>query len=508
MKRKILQYDVAHGRLPLIDTIIEQTSLLKRFGLTGVMFYMEAEGAVDSLPIRGRIGAVYLLELKKKLQELEIEFIPQIQVLGHLSQLLMHQKMAAWRDDPAGGECIRIDLPEVRQGIKSYLREVVGYFDSDYVHCGGDEAFTLGLGRSGSYFKTCGFENAVADYLNDLNDAIQAMGKKMVLYADELIEYPLLQKKLAADIIIANWGYCATDEIFELENRHYAAHDRVTANRENWITGNAMGEYIFLPFHRLKDNMNVLLELGKRSNATTFVISDWGSSENINPILNTTLGSIYLLRRLEDSSYSEEQFSEETASLILNSPTPDFMQAFKIMLQSQSEVYWPKSLCRRGPMFPLLLCGDPDDRVVISYCAVLEQETIVKLEKDLRWVSSVFAAIPDKRLNNAEWFHDLQAIARRLLLTVIRTSLCREHTWYAGAIWLNKATIQPSIERYESYRKLAEEDLTWHRKYWKRDHQKTGLNRSCHYLEQAIKAGGKTLHCPENSLLFFTPQQD
>lgn len=43
-----------------------------------------------------------------------------------------------------------------------------------------------------------------------------------------------------------------------------------------------------------RENLRILEELGGRSGADTFVISDWGSYENINPMLNTALGSLFI----------------------------------------------------------------------------------------------------------------------------------------------------------------------------------------------------------------------
>lgn len=216
------------------------------------MLYLDGEGAQESLPVRGAVPADYLETLKKGLRKLGLEFVPHIQTLGHLERLLARPEMERWRDDPAGGRVVRIDLPEVRAGMKRYIAEVSELFDSEYVHCGGDEASTLGLGLSRNYLSSRGLENALAEYWNDLHHAVRSLNRKMVLYADELIAYPALRRKLEPEIVIANWGYCAADEVFEAENHHYSAHCSVCSGRGNWMTGNAMAEYVFLPLPRLQ----------------------------------------------------------------------------------------------------------------------------------------------------------------------------------------------------------------------------------------------------------------
>lgn len=65
MKRILLQYDIAHGRLPRPERILEQACFLKEYGLTGIMLYLDGEGAQESLPVRGAVPADYLETLKR-----------------------------------------------------------------------------------------------------------------------------------------------------------------------------------------------------------------------------------------------------------------------------------------------------------------------------------------------------------------------------------------------------------------------------------------------------------
>ena len=60
MKRILLQYDVAHGRLPHPGRILEQACFLKEYGLTGIMLYLDGEGAQERLPVRGAVPGDYL----------------------------------------------------------------------------------------------------------------------------------------------------------------------------------------------------------------------------------------------------------------------------------------------------------------------------------------------------------------------------------------------------------------------------------------------------------------
>lgn len=507
MKRILLQYDIAHGRLPRPERILEQACFLKEYGLTGIMLYLDGEGAQESLPVRGAVPADYLETLKKGLRKLGLEFVPHIQTLGHLERLLARPEMERWRDDPAGGRVVRIDLPEVRAGMKRYIAEVSELFDSEYVHCGGDEASTLGLGLSRNYLSSRGLENALAEYWNDLHHAVRSLNRKMVLYADELIAYPALRRKLEPEIVIANWGYCAADEVFESENHHYSAHCSVCSGRGNWMTGNAMAEYVFLPLPRLQENLRILEELGGRSGADTFVISDWGSYENINPMLNTALGSLFILRRLREPAYGMDDFLAEISLLIFGRRHPRFLHAAQIMFEAQSMKYWPPEICRWGPVFPRFLAGDPDTRSVITLAAVTDPDRLGVLKRDLAEACAIVDSLPETGVLRPQWLSDLKGIARRMHMTALRAELCRRHAWYAGAVWVTEKERGKLLEDYRRYRALAEQDLQWHKMLWRRDCLPGGLEESCEYLNTAVESAGKALHCPENTLLYFPPEK-
>ncbi len=508
MKRILLQYDVAHGRLPRPERILEQAAILKEYGLNGVMLYLDGEGAQKSLPVRGSIPADYLTALKTGLRRLSLEFVPHIQTLGHLERMLARSGMEAWRDDPGGGRVVRIDSPEVRNGMKRYIAEAMELFGSEWIHCGGDEAWTLGLGVSRPYLAAAGLENALGEYWNELHQTVRARGGKMVLYADELIVYPALRNRLERDIVIANWGYCAPDEIFEQENGHYAAHHAVTAGRENWITGNSMAEYLFLPFPRLPDNLRVLERLACESGADTFVISDWGSWENISPMCNTLFGAIFVLRRLKCPDYGMREFLIELSELIFGKRETAFLRAVRTMLEAQSAKYWPRTICRTGPMLPRFFTGDPDQRMIGTLSAAIDPERLKRLKKEMEQACLLLDSLAGKTgVRRMQWLHDLRWTARRLLAAVLRAELCQRHAWYTGAVWISAAGQHALRQDYETYRNLAAGDIALHRKVWRRDCLPGGLGKSCTFLKTAVESAGKTIHCPENTLLYFPPEK-
>ena len=169
--------------------------------------------------------------------------------------------------------------------------------------------------------------------------------------------------------------------------------------------------------------------------------------------------------------------------------------------------YWPSEVCRWGPMFPRFLAGDPDARSVITLAAVTDSDRLAALKRDLAEACSILGSVSETGVLRPQWLSDLKGIARRMHMTVLRAEFCRRHAWYAGAVWISEKEREDWLAEYRRYRVLAEQDLQWHKALWRRDCLPGGLKESCGYLNAAVESAGKTLHCPENTLLYFTPEK-
>jgi hypothetical protein len=509
--KKIIQYDISRGRIPLLETVFKHVEILKDYGLTGVCFYIEcvAENAVFPACGCGKTPVTheYLSKIRSYLDKLGMEFIPIIQVLGHQEHLLEYPEMERHRECSAKSSSFRIDSPETRNAIKKWLAELIPFFNSDYVHVGGDEAFTVGLGRSRDFILKHGFEEAIADYFNQIHGFLVSKGKNMVMYADLIIHYPKIRELIHKDIVICNWGYGTWTEIYEQENHNFSMHEYVTEGRKNWVTGNSMAEYITIPFKRLERNTSVWIDLGGRSKSGCFIISDWGSYENINPFFLSIIGDIYILKRLENHGFLLDDFLDELSSLIIGCDNADFKKALRIMLLAQNNPdYFGVKLKDWSPVFPAIFADDPDSRSVIRTCVCFEKEGLIKFENDTRMAVHLLDSISHINIPNPDMFHDICALSRRLLVLALRTRLCFDHAWDSGAIWLEKKDFAEKEKRLSEYMDLARQDLEWHMGKWDSDNMESCREKSRKYLEDAMNSTSKTVHITDNAMLHFPPK--
>ena len=182
-------------------------------------------------------------------------------------------------------------------------------------------------------------------------------------------------------------------------------------------------------------------------------------------------------------------------------------EAKRTMLEAQSAKYWPRTICRTGPMLPRFFTGDPDQRMIGTLSAAIDPERLKRLKKEMEQACLLLDSLAGKTgVRRMQWLHDLRWTARRLLAAVLRAELCFRHAWYTGAVWIDGAGRHALRQDYETYRNLAAGDIALHRKVWRRDCLPGGLGESCALLKTAAESAGKTIHCPENTLLYFPPE--
>ena len=510
MQKKIIQYDVSRGRIPKPETIFRNVSFLKGHGLSGVLFYIESVVENSVFPTCGcgetPITTDYLVLVNEYLKKNNLEFIPLLQILGHQHNLMHIDSMAKHREIQNGGSCFRIDSPETTAKVKSWVAEVICNFNSEFVHVGTDEVFTIGLGKSADIINMYGFETAIAKYLNDWCAFLKKLGKKMVMYADFLIQYPAIRDMLSKDIILCNWGYGTYYNAYEKDNHNFSMHEFVTAGRRNWVAGVNGAEFTMIPFRQIEENVRIWIELGRKSDAGAFIIGDWGSWHNANSFSLSVTGSLYILKRLSQNDYSIDDFMDDLSYEILGDSNQEFKSAMKIMLLAQNNVdYFSRRLIEWAPFFPTLLYDDPDSKDLMRVASCLEQYGLISFEKDIRLAVKMIESVSNEKSKQSLLLDDLKHLAKRLLALALRSRLCYEYAWNTGAFWVEEDKLIPNREFLEEYLLLAKADIEWYIKQWDSDNLATCRDKCLKMMTAAMESTKKTLIEPRNCKRLWPP---
>ena len=509
-QQKLLQYDISRGRIPKVRTILDHADALQPHGLTGIVLYIECVVATRTFPAVGcgttPVTADWLVALRDGLRARGLDLVPLVQILGHQEQLLAREEVCMHGETHHEPESFRIDSTDTRRAIQRWLDEIIGHFDYPTVHVGCDEASKVGIGRSAWFLEKHGFEGAMADFLNDFAGHLRQRGRTMAMFADALIHYPRLADMLDHDIVICNWGYGTWDEVYERDNRHFERHLAVTAGRRNWAFGNCMAEYILPPAPRLQANTEIWLDLCARSQAEAFVISDWGSYDNVNPYASTLFGALFILIRLTDPRYNVEHWLNDISHWVLGCIDERLVRSLRLLTSAQTNPdYFGERLTAWSPLLPTLMLGHPDTRSVHRLCAVFDRAGLDAFERDAREVFTQLEELPASQAAQPELLSSIHGLGRRMLLLALRTRLCYEHTWDTGAIWISHDDMRASQERLLEYKTLAEHDLQWTMSEWDRHCLESCRERARNTLLHAASSVADVSRAPDNSLFYFPP---
>lgn len=517
-ERRIIQYDISRGRIPRLETVFRRLDLLRPHGVTGLALYIESVVATDTFPAVGcgetPVTKEYLRALSRRCSEIGVELIPFVEVIGHQGKLLALDaferlgEIAPPHNRNAGHNNFLLHEPEARAHVKRWLDELLPLFNSDTVHLCCDEAFALGTGRSRSHIERHGVEATIADYLIDLHRHLSARGKRTVVTGDFLVHFPALRDMLPSEILIANWGYGRWEDAYEQDNHHFARHEFITERSHgNWVLGNNMAEYVFPPFQRIVANTDIWLDLGARSRAEAFVITDWGSYSNINPHVLSLLGDLHILLRLQRGRVEIAEFLDVFSHMILGRVDARFTRALDLMghAQMDPECIQDERLLRFLPIFPSLMLGDPNDgsRAVRRF-ACLRADGLARLEARMREAVALMDEVPMADAPLPDYAHDMRMLARRLLMVALRARLCCDDAWDTGCIWHSPGTLAPRHRLLDEYVALSGKDQVWYSQRWNDENlisDKAGCMRALSDAQESIRR--RVLQTPYVNTLFF-----
>jgi len=147
---------------------------------------------------------------------------------------------------------------------------------------------------------------------------------------------------------------------------------------------------------------------------------------------------------------------------------------------------------------------DANYRWTLLLASLSDSEMLSTLENDVRNALGLLLEIPEIDANDPDMLSDLIWFARRILATVLRAEILREHVWYAGGIYYSEKELLPKKERYAEYLTLMESDMQLHAEIWNRDHLPHGLDSSIAFLKKAVESTASAVHCPKSSYCYYT----
>lgn len=279
-------HDVTRGKIPTVDTLKHLIDEMAYYKLNSLQLYVEHtyefEETKELIKKTGYLSKEELLELEEYCQEHFVEFIPSLSTFGHLYELLeqeqyqhlrivkeFEKKCNFWR---ARMEHHTIDPlnPESIEVIQSLIDQYYPVFESEYFNICCDETFDL------KCYPTESMDEArlYIDFVKKIIEHVESKNKKVMMWADILLEHPETIEELSEDICFLNWNYDA--EPSEEKIKYLAKKGRKQIVCPGTTTWNRLCENVEVE----ESNISLMAEYGYKHGAIGVLNTNWGDWGN------------------------------------------------------------------------------------------------------------------------------------------------------------------------------------------------------------------------------------
>ena len=195
-----------------LDAMKSFATELSGFGINTLIVEWEATFPYDKHAVISNELAFSPDEVKefvRHCEKLGIDVIPLQQCFGHVEYILRHERYNRFK------ETYELEISQVcplKKGVvdvfAEIFAEVAALHPSEYFHIGGDETFLLGkCPHCKAYVEKHGKSRLFVDYIVKMCDAVTALGKRPVLWADIITKYPEAIDRLPHNAILVDWNY-------------------------------------------------------------------------------------------------------------------------------------------------------------------------------------------------------------------------------------------------------------------------------------------------------------
>jgi len=140
-----------------------------------------------------------------------VEVIPVVELLGHMEMTLRHERYKNLAEMPEGGGDLCATSDASFDLVRKMVDEIAPAFGGPYFHCGLDESYAIGQGKSIRAVEEKGIERVFAEYYTRMNDVVKSHGQTMIMYADIVLNHPGILALLPKDIVMMFWDYAPRD---------------------------------------------------------------------------------------------------------------------------------------------------------------------------------------------------------------------------------------------------------------------------------------------------------
>ncbi len=403
--------DYGRDQLPTMEAHKAAIRALAQFKMNTYLWFIEPDHFVytfdpDISTEYDRFKFDEISELVAYAKRYYIEVIPTVELLGHMEMTLRNPKYKGLAEMPEGGGDLCATSDASFDLVRKMVGEIAPAFGGRYFHCGLDESYAIGKGRSAQAVKEKGIERVFADYYTRMDELVKSNGRTMMMYADIVLNHANMIPMLPKDIVMMFWDYSPRDTYPGLDTLSKSGFP-ITALSGLWSWNNLYPLYV--PAFK---NIETLAAQAAKTGALGHFVSGWGDGYKGAAGFNLSELDFYGVAYTCAVSWKPEPipmeaFSSAYAAQFFGTADPAISNALTRLARCQGPDL--SMTCKARFMF------HTDAEEAVWSMADASEDTLAfwkNLESDAKSVHEALATARAAR--NEDWLHIVDLAARML----------------------------------------------------------------------------------------------
>lgn len=334
LQERGVYYDVARGRVPKIEALLELADQLARYKINHLQLYIEHTFAFRRHPRIGEnaspLTAEDILRLDEHCAARGIELVPSLASFGHLATVLKHPEYRHLAEDrgvglyeapkderPAWQRCTAWSLspavPATYDFLDSLFGEFLPLFRSKRFNICCDETWDLGLGQSYRMCEARGKDVVYLEHIRKVRDISAKYGKAIMFWGDIIRHYPERIGEIPKDATVLDWGYGYNHAFDRIKDFKAAGLPFFACpGTSSWVA-------LFPRLPEAMANIHGFAEAGRRHGATGLLNTDWGDGGHYNFMEFSWHGYLFGAEQGWNTAADQDSFHARFSKLFLRS---------------------------------------------------------------------------------------------------------------------------------------------------------------------------------------------
>jgi hypothetical protein len=335
-KRRGVYHDCSRGKVPTLETLKQLVDRLAHWKINELQLYIENVFTFVRHPDIGKGFSPFtpeeILALQEHCKKHHVRLVGSLSSFGHMENILslpayQHLgEMPGFRNLP-GGTTLCPTHPQAIRLVSELYEEFVPLFEASDFNVCCDETWELGKGHSKTLAQKIGIGQLYLDFLLKIHRLCEKYGKRMNAWADILLKYPEMLRKLPGDIVLLNWEYEHNGaNIKRTQDIARSGIDfMVCPGTSSWLTHGSR-----IP--NSMQNIRAFAKQGLRYHAQGLLNTDWGDNGHRN-LLGVSLHSFAhgAAHAWNSNAVDEACFTENFCRQTFGQPAKQLARALKTL---------------------------------------------------------------------------------------------------------------------------------------------------------------------------------